>query len=169
MLNLAAPEIGLNIAAANNCLNASHLKPAVAAAAKIGEDALRAEVGKLGRVTGNLADSISTRLERTPRGSVSASVGFFGGGAPHAHLVEFGTAVRYRSRKTVSSSWKSRGQWVGVGVYPANFVTRAANLGAMPAFHPLANARRAALESMVSSMDEGLAAIGQKAIAAAVS
>jgi hypothetical protein len=167
MIDLEAPETKLNIAAARNCLTAANLTPSVAAAAKVGEAALRMEVGRLGRVTGNLANSIGTRLERTPRGGVSAEVGFFGGGAPHAHLVEFGTVVRFRSRKGVSSSWNTRGRWAGVGVYPANFVTRAANLGAMPAFRPLANARRAALESMVSSMDEGLAAVGRKALAAA--
>jgi hypothetical protein len=39
----------------------------------------------------------------------------------------------------------------------------------MPAFQPLANARRAALESISNSMDAGLAAVGRKALAAAVS
>jgi hypothetical protein len=159
----------LNIAAAANCLTASNLTPSVAAAAKIGQATLRAEVGRLGRVTGNLANSIGVKLERTARGGVAADVGFFGPTAKHAHLVEFGTVIRFRSRKGVSSSWNTRGRWAGVGVYPSNFVTRAANLGAMPAFQPLANARRAALESISNSMDAGLAAVGRKALAAAVS
>jgi len=169
MIELESPAVKLNVVAMYNGLTSASLSPVVAEAAKIGQATLRGEVGRLGWVTGNLANSIGVKLERTARGRVTADVGFFGPHAQHAHLVEFGTVIRFRSRKGVSSSWNTRGRWAGVGAYPSNFVTRAANLGAMPAFKPLANARQAALESISNSMNAGLAAVGRKALAAGVS
>jgi hypothetical protein len=162
-----ARGIGLNVKAAAEAASVANVEPCVIAAARVGEAALRAEVGKLGRVTGNLADSIGTRVERgTWR--VAADVGFFGPGSKHAHLVEFGTVIRYRTSKGVSSSWNTRGRWVGVGVYPVNFVTRATNLGAMPAFRPLETARGVATDAMTAAAMSRLARVGEKTLAAAV-
>lgn len=166
MIGLIGFTKKLNAKAAADGLTAASLEPSVVAAAKVGEAALRAEVAKLGRVTGNLAASIGTKITRD-EGKVSADVGFFGPKAAHAHLVEFGTVARFRKGAGAASSWNTRGRWVGMGVYPQNFVTRGPSLGTMPAFRPMANARNSAFAGIEAAANNRLAEVGGKALDAA--
>lgn len=156
----------LDADAASDAASASAIAPAVQAAAKVAEAALRAEVSKLGKVTGNLAASVGVR-SGTDGGVAYADVGFFESGSPHGHLVEYGTVVRTRRSAGIFSSWSSRGRWVGMGTYPQNFVARSPNAGAMPAFHPLQNARQASSEPAAAIVEQGLAGVAQAAVDAA--
>ena len=76
-------------------------------AAAVGKAALASQVGKIGRVTGNLAASVSVRSKVYPSNIVGIPVSVFvvgfrratGGNNPasrgfHSHLVEFGTQGR---------------------------------------------------------------------------
>lgn len=163
MIGIIGFEKRINAKQAADGLTAARLEPAVVAAAKVGEAALRAEVAKLGRVTGNLASSIGTKITRD--GSrVFADVGFFGPKAAHAHLVEFGTVARFRRGAGAASSWNTRGRWVGMGVYPKNFVTRGPSLGTMPAFRPMTNARNSAFAGIEAEVSSRLVKVGEQAL-----
>lgn len=168
MIQMETQFPALNVSGARAAASTAAIEPSVKAAARIAMAALDAEVAKLGRVTGNLAESVGVRTAPTGASRSAVDVGFFGPGAKHAHLVEYGTVLRTRRSPGVASSWNTRGKWVGLGTYPTNFVTRAVSLGAAPAQHPLENARRAAGAAMEKALEAGMARVGERVIAAAV-
>jgi len=101
-------------------LAAKYIGSAVKQAAEPAEKALRANVGALGKVTGNLRRAIKTKVKRYTRtGSAVALVGFAavpgkkvppGGSneaAFHAGLIEFGTKERKTKVANIASSFKN--------------------------------------------------------------
>lgn len=121
-------------------------------AAQPGVAALRSQVGRIGRVTGNLASSVGvktkvylSRLGRPTKnfGTAIALVGFQKSKSHHAHLVESGTGVRARKSAAAFSS-QGTSRFVGSG----KFVSRSRFVGKMPAFHPVEKAFDASASAM---------------------
>jgi hypothetical protein len=117
-----------------NNLSSKYIGSALRRTLAPAEAKLKANVGKLGRVTGNLKRAIATKVKRYPKtGSAVALVGFiaagsgksasFGGGsvrtgkdrAFHAGFLEFGTKERViktsslRAGASIASSFKTLG------------------------------------------------------------
>jgi hypothetical protein len=117
-------------------ISAKYMGSALRRTLEPAESRLKANVNKLGRVTGNLKRAIATKVKRYPKtGSAVALVGFiaagsgksksFAGGkvrtgkdrAFHAGFLEFGTKERTiksssrRAGASVASSYRSRGEF----------------------------------------------------------
>lgn len=77
---------------------AEAVRPAAAAAAKVVYDRVKMNVDQLGRVTGNLSNSIYRVLSEDNSGPGVATyhISWNHLKAPHGHLVEFGYMRRYR-------------------------------------------------------------------------
>lgn len=99
-------------------ISAKYLGSALRKAAAPAESALKANVGQLGRVTGNLRRAVKTKIKRyTNTGNAIALIGFEavpgrrippGGDAKsafHAGLIEFGTANRTTKKGNIASSF----------------------------------------------------------------
>lgn len=136
-------------------------------AAQPGVAALRAQVGRIGRVTGNLASSVGvktkvylSKLGRPTKhfGTAVALVGFQKSKSHHAHLVEYGTGVRARKSAAAFSS-QGTGRFVGSG----KFVSRARFVGRMPAFHPVARAYAASGPAMAAALKGEMARLAAAA------
>lgn len=100
-------------------ISAKYLGSALRKASEPAEKALKANVGALGKVTGNLKRAIGTKVKRYTRtGNAIALVGFKavpgrkvppGGDAKsafHAGLIEFGTGER-KTKGSIASSFKN--------------------------------------------------------------
>jgi hypothetical protein len=107
----------------------------------------------IGRVTGNLANSVMMRVEVRGPGRVFARVGFHHAGGRHAHLVEYGTLPRATKTKGIFSSAASRGKWVGMGTYPQNFISGKEFVRGMPALRPLQKAMEKARAQMTAVLE----------------
>jgi hypothetical protein len=119
-----------------NNLSSKYIGSALRRTLAPAEAKLKANVGKLGRVTGNLKRAIATKVKRYPKtGSAVALVGFIAAGsgksaafnngtvrtgkdrAFHAGFLEFGTKERkiksssLRAGASIASSFGSRGQF----------------------------------------------------------
>lgn len=126
---------------------------AVKEAGLIGLAALRQQVASIGRVTGNLANSVMMRVEVRGPGRVFARVGFHHAGGRHAHLVEYGTLPRATKTKGIFSSAASRGKWVGMGTYPQNFISGKEFVRGMPALRPLQKSMEKARAQMTAVLE----------------
>ena len=143
-------------------IGAKYLGSALRKAAEPTYAALKAEVKKRGRVTGNLLRSVKIKVKKYSRtGNAVALIGFGiesrGGG-----LIEFGTKDR-KTKSAFASSFRSKTAGrSGFAIvqnktnalfvkpslkpaYPKSFFKRAAagqvvNLGSTPAYHPIKNA-----------------------------
>jgi hypothetical protein len=150
-------NIQLQLQSIPKSISAAKQAKACERAAMPGLAALKMNVNRLGRVTGNLARApgIETReYTNGPYGVGLALVGFVNGRAMHAHLVEFGTKPRTLKKSKVFSSWQKRGKWIGPAQYPTNFVmrSRSRTVGAMPAFHPVTRAYESSLAAMQNAL-----------------
>lgn len=76
------------------------VRPSAQAAAQVLYDQVKANVGALGRYTGNLDRSIYQKFSPEQSGGMTAvyNVSWNHRTAPHGHLVEFGYLQRYRYR-----------------------------------------------------------------------
>ena len=126
---------------------------AVKEAGLIGLAELRQQVAGIGRVTGNLANSVMLKVEVRGPGRVSARVGFHHDGGRHAHLVEYGTLPRSTKTKGIFSSAASRGKWVGMGTYPQNFISGKEFVRGMPALKPLHKALEQSSAQMAAVLE----------------
>lgn len=157
----------INVSAIEKELASGSLGRAVGQAAAIGLAALHTQVSALGKVTGNLSNSVMLRVAPAAgENKAFAEVGFAHEGGQHAHLVEYGTAPRAVKTKGVMSSWKKRGKWVGMGTYSRDFVTSKKVVGAMPAKYPLQKAMNKSRAQMTDSLYSQVGRVGTAAIEA---
>jgi hypothetical protein len=93
-IELKAADLGLDVLAAEALAAA---RPAAQAGAQVLYDQVKANVGRLGRKTGNLAASIYQAYNegQSGDGRASYSVSWNKKKAPHGYLVEFGHLQRY--------------------------------------------------------------------------
>lgn len=112
-------ELVLRLKSFGPTISAKYLGSALRQASEPAEKALRANVQKLGKVTGNLRRAIGVKVKRYTRtGNAIALIGFAavpgkktppGGDAKsafHAGLIEFGTAER-TAKGAIASSYKN--------------------------------------------------------------
>ena len=157
------PAINVNVIARE--LADGSMGQAVGRAAAIGLVALQSQVNSIGRVTGNLRNSVIMRVAPSSgRHKAFAEVGFSQDGGQHAHLVEYGTLPRTTKSKGVFSSWKTRGKWVGMGSYPSNFFSGREYVRGMPALYPLQKAMNKSRSQMSSVLRVELGKVGTEAI-----
>lgn len=84
-------------------------RPAAQAGAQVFYDRVKANVAKLGRVTGNLASSIYQVYSRdnSAKGRAQYHVSWNQKKAPHGHLVEYGHVQRYVVYIDKRGQWKT--------------------------------------------------------------
>lgn len=113
-------ELVLRLKSFGPTISAKYLGSALRQASEPAEKALRANVQKLGKVTGNLRRAIGTKVKRYTRtGNAVALIGFAavpgrrvpeGGDAKsafHAGLIEFGTEERVTKGGSIASSFRN--------------------------------------------------------------
>lgn len=133
-------------------------RPAAQAAAQVFYDLAKANVGRIGKKTGNLAGSIYQKfaVEESQEG-VSASykvswnvhTGKQITRAPHGHLVEYGHIQRYRV--VIATKGKRKGQWVTLKSQPIT----PKQVGARPFMRPAYYAgKEAALAAAAAVINE---------------
>lgn len=85
------------------------VRPAAQAGAQVLYDAVKANVGKIGKVSGNLAASIYQAYSQDNSGPLVATyhVSWNHIKAPHGHLLEFGHWQRYAVRITSKHGWRT--------------------------------------------------------------
>jgi len=157
----------IDISAVEVELRGDRMALAVAKAAAIGLAALRTQVNSIGRVTGNLANSVMLRVARSVGPfKAFAEVGFAHEGGQHAHLVEYGTEPRTTKSKGIFSSAKKRGKWKGMGTYPQNFISGREYVRGMPALYPLQKAMNKSSSQMSQVLYAEMNRVGNAAIEA---
>jgi HK97 gp10 family phage protein len=112
-----ADELNKNILELTKTIAPEKVEPILHEGAKVVADAARANapVGPTGNLRRGIVDKVLQRKGQDKPAPAMAGIDYRI--APHAHLVEFGTAERYPKKKTVLYD-KSTGQFFGTHVGP---------------------------------------------------